>query len=184
MMSSLKDWKNKKIKKGKKNMVDYYEIALKIEETASPLLFFFSYKFYYYWACIFLFGSFITLKFASMDEDECKKEKLMGIGLIILAFLFGGIGIKLNNTKDYTNANVTRIMEKEKLKNIKPEILVYNKNILLEKGRRMGKNIGEKYKYPGRRYSYNYFEWARNKLNEFYVGNTSQDNEIYKDLKK
>ena len=166
-------------------MIDYYEIALKIEKIATPHLFFLPYKFYYYWACIFLFGGFIVLKFASMAEEECKKEKIMGIGLIILAFLFGGIGIKLNNTKDYTNASIIKTMQKEELENIKPEILVYNKNILLEKGRKMGKNIGEKYKYLGRRiHGYNYFGWAQDKLNEFYAGNTSQNDEIYKDLKK
>lgn len=120
-----------------------------------------------------------------MDEDECKKEKIIGINLIVFAFLFGLIGIKLNNTKDYTKVSVMRIMEKEKLENIKPEFLVYNKNILLKKGIKMGEKIGEKYKYHKRwRAGYDYFEWAQDKLNEFYAGNTSQDNEIYKDLKK
>lgn len=166
-------------------MIDYYEIALKVEQTASSFLFFLPYKFYFYWTCIFLFGGFIALKFASMDEEECKK-KIMGIGLIILAFLFGGIGIKLNNTKDYTKASVMRIMKKEKLENINPEFLVYNKNILLKKGIKMGEKIGEKYKHYGRwgTVHYDYFKWTEDKLNEFYVGITSQDDEIYKDLKK
>lgn len=166
-------------------MIDYYEIALKIEETASPTLFFLPYEFYYYWAFIFLFGSFITLKFVSMAENECRKEKIISIGLIVFAFLFGGIGIKLNNTKDYTKASVMRIMEKEKLENINPESLVYNKNILLKKGMKMGEKIGKKYMYQNRwKDKYDYFKWAQDKLSEFYAGNTSQDNEIYKDLKK
>lgn len=55
-------------------MIDYYEIALKVEQTASSFLFFLPYKFYFYWTCIFLFGGFIALKFASMDEEECKKK--------------------------------------------------------------------------------------------------------------
>lgn len=167
-------------------MIDYYEIALKIEETASPLLFFLPYKFYYYWACIFLFGTVITFSFLSMAEDECKKEKIIGIGLIVFTFLFGGIGIKLNNTKNYTKASVIRIMEKEKLENINPEFLVYNKNILLKKGIEMGEKIGEKYKRHGRwgTVYYEYFEWTEDKLNEFYAGNASQDDEIDKDFKK
>ena len=113
------------------------------------------------------------------------KKKIMGIDLIILAFLFGGIGIKLNNTKDYTKASVMRIIKKEKLENINPEFLVYNKNILLKKGIKMGEKIGEKYKRYGRwETHYDYFKWTEDKLNEFYVGITSQDDEIYKDLKK